>query len=256
MTGYIEPSDVDIHASPETVQAYISDLEADRDELEFLLNEGIATDADTRQQARNDALREAAKICNENRDVSGWVSRDAILALIDTPTPAPAQPSVPSKGRVTVPEGQTPLDDKLGHPLLDAFNEGIAARDSGECSPYHGHSLEHCIHAAGWVQRDLRLALDKAQPSVQELAFLVLMREGMARGEKAMRKFPQPNYVITKFAEEAGEVVKALVHHAEDRETRENVLDEIRDTIGMLWRLWIEGDEVHGLRALAGEREI
>ena len=71
-----------------------------------------------------------------------------------------------------------------------------------------------------------------------------------------MRKFPQPNYVITKFAEEAGEVVKALVHHAEDRETRENVLDEIRDTIGMLWRLWIEGDEVHGLRALAGEREI
>lgn len=81
---------------------------------------------------------------------------DEALALID------AQPSAPPKGRVTVPEGQTPLDDKLRHPLLDAFNEGIAARDSGECSPYHGHSLEHCIHAAGWVQRDLRLALDEA----------------------------------------------------------------------------------------------
>ena len=36
-------------------------------------------------EARAEALREAAKICNENRDVSGWVSRDAILALIDAP---------------------------------------------------------------------------------------------------------------------------------------------------------------------------
>lgn len=35
--------------------------------------------------ARAEALREAAKICNENRDVSGWVSRDSILALIDAP---------------------------------------------------------------------------------------------------------------------------------------------------------------------------
>ena len=63
-----------------------------------------------------------------------------------------------SLGRVKVPEGQTPLNDKLGHRLLDVFNEGIKARDAGTGSPYHGHSLEGCIHAAGWVQRDLRLA--------------------------------------------------------------------------------------------------
>lgn len=105
-------------------------------------------------------------------------------------------------------------------------------------------------HFAGEIINTLTAA-PKPAGTVHEAAFLDLMREGVARGEKAMRKFPQPNYVITKFAEEAGEVVKAAVHHAEDRETRENVLDEIRDTIGTLWRLWVEGDEVHGMRALS-----
>lgn len=71
---------------------------------------------------------------------------------------------------VKVPEGQTPLDDNLRHPLLDVFNAGMTARDSGEASPYHGHSLEHCLHAAGWVQRDLRIALDKAQGGVERAA--------------------------------------------------------------------------------------
>lgn len=34
-------------------------------------------------QAREDAIREAADIVNKNRDISGWVSHDAILALIN-----------------------------------------------------------------------------------------------------------------------------------------------------------------------------
>ena len=75
-----------------------------------------------------------------------------------------------SLGRVKVPEGQTPLNDKLGHRLLDVFNEGIKARDAGTGSPYHGHSLEGCIHAAGWVQRDLRLALNSAHAALRALA--------------------------------------------------------------------------------------
>lgn len=67
------------------------------------------------------------------------------------------------KGRVKVPEGQTPLDDNLGHRLLDVIAEGQKARETGTYSPYHGHSLEHCLHATGWVQRDLRMALDAAR---------------------------------------------------------------------------------------------
>ena len=66
-----------------------------------------------------------------------------------------------------VPEGQTPLNDMLHHPVLDVINEGMRARDNGAPSPYHGHSLEHCLHASGWVQRDLRLALDAARRNDQ-----------------------------------------------------------------------------------------
>lgn len=57
---------------------------------------------------------------------------------------------------------ETPLDGKLGHRLLDVYNEGQRARDEGTRSPYGGQSLEHCLHAAGWVSRDLQLALEAA----------------------------------------------------------------------------------------------
>lgn len=68
-----------------------------------------------------------------------------------------------------VAKGQTPLDAGLRHPLLDVINEGSKARDTGATSPYHGHSLEHCLHATGWVQRDLRLALNDANKRIKEL---------------------------------------------------------------------------------------
>ena len=64
---------------------------------------------------------------------------------------------------------------------------------------------------------------------------------------KAMKKYPQPNYVITKVAEEAGEVVKAAVHAAEGREKLSEVEAESIQAIAMIIRLLIEGDEVHGL---------
>lgn len=81
--------------------------------------------------------------------------------------------------------------------------------------------------------------------------FLTLVSDAMAEAERAMQKHPQPNYVISKLAEEAGETVKAAIHHAEGRETREAVVGEMRQTIAMMLRLWIEGDQVHGMRALA-----
>ena len=56
---------------------------------------------------------------------------------------------------------------------------------------------------------------------------------------------------LLKVAEETGEVVKACVHFAEGRETRENVEGEMRQAIAMLYRLWVEGDEVNGVRAIA-----
>ena len=103
-----------------------------------------------------------------------WQSGDIPLSMdeaIAALQPGEAKGAEPlSLGRVKVPEGQTPLNDKLGHRLLDVFNEGIKARDAGTGSPYHGHSLEGCIHAAGWVQRDLRLALNSAHAALRALA--------------------------------------------------------------------------------------
>lgn len=90
-------------------------------------------------------------------------------------SPAPAASSsdelVGRTGQVfsPVPVGQTPLDDKLSHRLLDVLREGATARDSGAGSPYHGHSLEHCLHAAGWVSRDLRIALDARRADAAEM---------------------------------------------------------------------------------------
>lgn len=84
---------------------------------------------------------------------------------------------------------------------------------------------------------------------------LKILDDAFDEAERAMLKFPQPNYVITKLAEEAGEVVKASVHFAEGRETRENVLKEVTQCIAMLIRLMVEGDQVHGMPPLLQSEE-
>jgi len=78
-------------------------------------------------------------------------------------------------------------------------------------------------------------------------SFYLLVDLAISEGSRAMIRFPQPNYVITKFAEEAGEVVKAAVHCAENRESYDNLRLEMVQAIAMLFRLWVEGDRVHGL---------
>lgn len=102
----------------------------------------------------------------------------------------------------------------------------------------------------GSSSRPTERTVTEADPLDQvELLFL----SARVEADKAMRKFPQPNYVISKVAEEAGEVVKAAIHCAEGRETPENVVAEIRQAMAMLIRLYVEGDQVHGLPALAQE---
>ncbi len=94
----------------------------------------------------------------------------------------------------------------------------------------------------------------EGQPTGKEMSasdFDGLILDGIAEGLKAMRKYPQPNYVISKVAEEAGEVVKAAIHCAEGRETAENLRGEMKQLIAMIYRLWVEGDQVHGLKPVA-----
>jgi hypothetical protein len=78
-----------------------------------------------------------------------------------------------------------------------------------------------------------------------------ILPDAVAAAEKAMRKYPQPNYVISKWAEETGEVTKDLIHMAEGRQTPDKLRGEIVQALAMLHRLLIEGDQVHGLPPLA-----
>ncbi|MEO9297607.1 hypothetical protein [Devosia alba] len=102
------------------------------------------------------------------------------------------------------------------------------------------------VIAAGKIIAAARRAQTSAV-SVGDNAAMELFVDAMAEADKAMRKFPQPNYVISKVAEEAGEVVKAAIHCAEGRDTPQHVAEEIRQTMAMLIRLYLEGDQVHGL---------
>ena len=90
-----------------------------------------------------------------------------------------------------------------------------------------------------------------SEQPVDDGTFFALVLDSVLEARRAMVKFPQPNYVISKFAEEAGEVVKAAIHCAEGRETPQNLRGEIKQAIAMLYRLWNEGDQVHGLQPVA-----
>lgn len=74
-----------------------------------------------------------------------------------------------------------------------------------------------------------------------------LVLKARTSANKAMLKFPQPNYVLLKVAEEAGEVVQAGVHYAENRMTWQEVEGEIVQLLAMLIRLVTEGDQVNGI---------
>lgn len=65
--------------------------------------------------------------------------------------------------------------------------------------------------------------------------------------QKAIIKFPQPNYVSLKIAEEAGEVVRGCVHYAEGRLPWHEVEREVVQLMAMLYRLVNEGDQVNGV---------
>lgn len=74
-----------------------------------------------------------------------------------------------------------------------------------------------------------------------------LVARARATAAKASAKFPQPNYVTLKIAEEAGEVVRGAVHYAENRMEWSEVEGEIVQLLAMLIRFVTEGDQVIGV---------
>jgi hypothetical protein len=95
------------------------------------------------------------------------------------------------------------------------------------------------------AEREALLALGE-EPVTMDY-FDELVARAKVSAEKAQRKFPQPNYVALKIAEEAGEVVRGCVHFAEARMPWEEVEGEIVQLLAMLIRLVSEGDEINGV---------
>lgn len=95
-------------------------------------------------------------------------------------------------------------------------------------------------------------AYQKAQKAEAEannegmILFEALLAKAKERAIKAAEKFPQPNYVLNKFSEESGEVVKEIIHYTENRGDWARVEDEIVDLLAMTLRLLKEGDGVIG----------
>ncbi|WP_213705278.1 DUF551 domain-containing protein [Enterobacter roggenkampii] len=114
-------------------------------------------------------------------------------------------------------------------------------------------AIRHPKHESGVTMGALRhyaykskRAAPPAPVSVPDDYFTSLVAAARVRADKAMRKFPQPNYVLNKVAEESGEVIKAVIHFTEGREEWRNVEGEIIDNLAMLIRLVMEGDQVIG----------
>ena len=80
-----------------------------------------------------------------------------------------------------------------------------------------------------------------------------LVSKAKQSAQKASVKFPQPNYVALKIAEEAGEVVRGCVHYAENRMDWEEVEGEIIQLMAMIYRLVYEGDMVNGIHPPKGQ---
>lgn len=114
---------------------------------------------------------------------------------------------------------------------------GTGMMDSGGVQPW-GEPIQ--------VVCDCRYEVPTTTPAVPDDYFASLVIAARIRAEKAMCKFPQPNYVLNKVAEESGEVIKAVIHYTEGREEWSNVEGEIIDNLAMLIRLVSEGDQVIG----------
>lgn len=89
--------------------------------------------------------------------------------------------------------------------------------------------------------------LEEARKALEPSYFQSLVNRASEAAAKASIKFPQPNYVTLKIAEEAGEVVRGAVHYAENRMEWSEVEGEIVQLLAMLIRFVTEGDEVNGV---------
>ena len=121
---------------------------------------------------------------------------------------------------------------------------------------YNGwKASDHIARWEGW-KAAMALMESRTVTAAHSDYFASLVAMARVSAEKAMRKFPQPNYVLLKVAEEAGEVVQAGVHYAEKRMEWQQVEGEIVQLLAMLIRLVTEGDQINGITPPADDIQV
>jgi NTP pyrophosphatase (non-canonical NTP hydrolase) len=75
----------------------------------------------------------------------------------------------------------------------------------------------------------------------------VLMNQVQAEVRRARTLHQSPDLLTTAFAEEAGEVIKAILDHRAGKGPLSDVKKEIVQTMAMCVRLLDEGDPLHSL---------
>jgi len=130
----------------------------------------------------------------------------------------------------------------------------------GETDMRHCEKIVAILAATGLTEAQLEGLANGTHVVVPVEAHPIddIVTRAKAAAAKASVKFPQPNYVALKIAEEAGEVVRGCVHYAEKRMGWEEVEGEIVHHIAMLIRLVTEGDQINGVtppRAMLAAKE-
>ncbi len=132
----------------------------------------------------------------------------------------------------------------------DDFNIGVLVNDRLTSLDWMNRVVDDEPEILAEISEHLGLDSDsevQPAPIVPDDYFASLVAKARPSADKAMRKHPQPNYVLLKVAEEAGEVVQAGVHYAEGRMTWQDLEGEIVQLLAMLIRLVTEGDQVNGI---------
>lgn len=147
--------------------------------------------------------------------------------------------------------GWTDMDNGgLCHALRSEDNPSEVIGPSGVCCPncsaYAVGGMDDDEAIAAWNRRPALTAYEAAKGGGVDY-FGSLVEKARAAAAKASIKFPQPNYVTLKIAEEAGEVVRGAVHYAENRMEWSEVEGEIVQLLAMLIRFVTEGDQINGV---------
>lgn len=97
-------------------------------------------------------------------DLTNLHDMQAVLDAVEKALAWTSPDPVPQKGVLA-------KDNPEYQRLTGLIREGEQARIDGTPCPYDGQSIEHALHATGWVNKDLRLALDatKANPAVKHV---------------------------------------------------------------------------------------